>query len=215
MSTLWIASGNRKKRAELERLLQADASTRQLTLKTLADMDKPVVIREDAPDFAGNARKKAETLARAVQAPALGDDSGLCVDALDGRPGVQSARYGGAGLTDAERIRLLLAELAKVPGSDRTARFVCNLCLCGADGTVLFTCEETCEGFLLDAPRGDGGFGYDPIFVVAAHYTRFDALSFAQLDAAEKDALSHRGKALRRLVTYLHEHPLPQPPSSP
>ncbi|MCA8953321.1 MAG: non-canonical purine NTP pyrophosphatase, partial [Planctomycetes bacterium] len=130
------------------------------------------------------------------------DDSGLCVDALDGRPGVLSARYGGPGLDDRGRVAALLAELRDVPAARRTARFVCSLCVVNGDGEALGAIEEHCEGTLLAAPSGDGGFGYDPIFV-PLEFAGDPAHTFAQLDAATKDRLSHRGKALRRLAEVL------------
>ncbi len=200
MTDLWIASNNAKKRDELERLL----GPLGYSLRRLAEAPGPVAMREDAPDFAGNAAIKARALARAVAAPAIGDDSGLCVDALDGRPGVLSARYGGEGATDDDRVRLLLEELHGVPAPRRTARFVCHLCLAAADGRVLAAIEESCEGRIATAPRGRHGFGYDPVFVPDAAPDS----TFAELDAGQKDALSHRGKALRQLLTRLAGLPL-------
>ncbi len=200
---LWIASGNKKKRAELERLL----APRGFALRTLEDAPVALTIVEDAPDFAGNARIKAVTLARAVRAPALGDDSGLCVDALGGRPGVLSARYGGPGATDADKIGKLLAELSDVPTDQRTARFVCSLCVADAEGHVVAALEDTCEGHIARAPAGGGGFGYDPVFVPAATRTAKDAPTMAELAADAKDAVSHRGRALRRLIDFLRTWP--------
>lgn len=194
---LWIATNNAKKLGELRRLLEPLG----LVLRTPAELDRPFAPVEDQPDFAGNARRKAELLARLAGGPALGDDSGLCVDALDGRPGVQSARYGGPGLDDRGRLLRLLDELAGVPAPRRTARFVCSLCVCAADGRVLATVEADCPGTLLTAPSGAGGFGYDPIFVPAG--CGDPARSFATLDSATKDRLSHRGKALRELAARL------------
>jgi XTP/dITP diphosphohydrolase len=194
MRALWLASNNAKKRVELQRLLEPLGITLRLPHELGAPFD-PV---EDQPDFAGNARKKAELLARLARGIALGDDSGLCVDALGGRPGVHSARYGGAGLSDRQRLEALLAELAAVPAARRTAHFTCSLCVCGPDGAVLAAIEATCEGTLLQAPAGDGGFGYDPIFV-PREFGGDPAHTFAHLDAATKDRLSHRGKALRQL----------------
>lgn len=204
MPTLWIASGNEKKRVELERLLGPLGY--ELRLQSEVAGFAPVV--EDRPDFAGNAELKAIALARATNAPALGDDSGLCVDALDGRPGVHSARYAGDGATDRDRIDKLLGELEGVAPARRTARFVCHVCLADAAGEVLCRIEEGCDGSILEGPRGDGGFGYDPVFVAAEHRGLDVAPTFAQLSAAEKDAVSHRGRALRRLVVFLRGHPI-------
>ncbi|MCA8977294.1 MAG: non-canonical purine NTP pyrophosphatase [Planctomycetes bacterium] len=200
MTAIWIASNNAKKRIELTRLL----APLGCEIRTPADLGNeagyaPV---EDAPDFAGNARIKAKALARLAQGLAVGDDSGLCVDALDGRPGVHSARYGGEGLNDRDRLEKLLEELRDVPLIERTARFVCSLCVCDAGGTERLALEESCEGTLLTAATGSGGFGYDPIFV-PREFDGDPTRSFAMLDAATKDRLSHRGKALRRLALQL------------
>jgi XTP/dITP diphosphohydrolase len=150
---------------------------------------------------------KAVSLARLAGGVALADDSGLCVDALAGRPGVHSARYGGDGLTDRQRLQLLLAELGELPPERRGAHFTCSLCLCGPDGRVRVAVETRCDGTLLPSPRGDGGFGYDPAFV--ANECRGDdpPPTFAELPADRKDALSHRGKALRQLVARLIAEP--------
>jgi XTP/dITP diphosphohydrolase len=195
MPTLWIGTNNKKKRAELERML----APLGVTLRTPDELGQPFDPVEDQPDFAGNARVKASTLARLAGGVALADDSGLCVDALGGRPGVLSARYGGAGLDDRGRLLRLLDELRDVPAARRTARFVCSLCVCAPDGRVLAAIEDACEGTLLGAPQGDGGFGYDPIFV-PTEFAGDPARTFAALDAATKDRLSHRGKALRALA---------------
>ena len=195
MTELWIGTNNPKKLAELTRLL----TPLGVTLRTPKDLDKEFDPVEDQPDFAGNARKKASLLAELASAVALADDSGLCVDALDGRPGVLSARYGGPGLDDRGRLLKLLEELQDVPAGARTARFVCSLCVAGPDGQVLAAIEEVCEGVLRTAPTGAGGFGYDPIFVPVEHRDEMEQ-SFAVLGADVKDRLSHRGKALRALV---------------
>lgn len=197
MPDLWIGTNNAKKRAELERLL----APLGLRLRTPRELGVPFDPVEDQADFAGNARVKASLLAALANAPALADDSGLCVDALGGRPGVQSARYGGPGLDDRGRLLRLLDELRHVPPAARTARFVCSLCLCAADGSVLAAVEQSCEGTLRHEPSGDGGFGYDPIFV--PRDLDGEPRTFAQLDPATKDRLGHRGKALRALMAQL------------
>lgn len=194
---LWIATGNKKKLVELERLLRPLG----LTLRSLADLPRAITIVEDAPTFAGNAAIKARALVGALSPGdlSLGDDSGLCVDALDGRPGVLSARYGGPGLTDAERVQKLLGELAGVPAAQRTARFVCSLALADAKGEIVAAIEDTCEGRIANAPGGAGGFGYDPVFVPDAAAGQ----TMAELGAAAKDAISHRGRALLQLAEFL------------
>ena len=198
MPTLWIGSNNQKKLVELTRLL----TPLGVELRTPKDLDAPFDPVEDQPDFAGNARKKATLLAELAGAVSLADDSGLCVDAMDGRPGVHSARYGGPGLDDRGRLLKLLEELRDVPHAQRTARFVCHLCVAAPDGTVLAGIERSCEGILRAEPSGDGGFGYDPIFV-PVEYQNDMSQSFAVLGDDVKDGLSHRGKALRELVTVL------------
>lgn len=202
---LWIATANAKKRLELERLL----GPLGYAIRNLADHPTPIGWVEDRPDFAGNAAIKASTVARAVGRPAIGDDSGLEVRALGGAPGVMSARYAGPEASDADRIDKLLAELDGAV--DRRARFVCHVCVAAPDGTVLATFEDTCEGVIATAPSGAGGFGYDPVFVPAGAAARAPAPTFAELSAHEKDAISHRGKALRRLRSWLLEHPLNPP----
>jgi len=198
MRELWLATNNPKKRAELERLL----APLGITLRLPHELHRAFAPVEDQPDFAGNARQKARLLAELAGGIALADDSGLCVDALGGRPGVHSARYGGEGLNDHQRLDRLLTELTDVPPGRRTAHFTCSLCVCGADGSVLAAIEATCEGTLLLAPTGEGGFGYDPIFV-PAEFAGDPARTFARLDAGTKDRLSHRGKALRQLCARL------------
>ena len=199
--TLWIASGNAKKRVELTRLLEPLG----YRLRLQSELPDPPEVVEDQPDFAGNAELKAVALARAVGGAAIGDDSGLCVDALDGRPGVLSARYAGPGASDADRVSRLLAELAGVPPARRTARFVCHICLADATGAVLARFERACEGRIAETPAGGGGFGYDPVFVAAGSDGR---RTFAELTAEEKDRISHRGQALRELRDHLLDHPL-------
>jgi XTP/dITP diphosphohydrolase len=203
MRDLWLATGNDKKRAELARLL-APLGVR---LRLPGELGVPFAPVEDQPDFAGNARKKAVALARLANGFAIADDSGLCVDALGGRPGVHSARYGGDGLDDRGRLLRLLQEIAHVDDPRRSAHFVCSLCLCGPDGRVRAAVEAHCDGVLLRAPRGSDGFGYDPAFVPRECLGESAPRTFAELDPARKDALSHRGKALRVLLQRLHGEP--------
>ena len=157
----------------------------------LADVAGVVLPAEGEHSYRDNALDKARAVARATGHWALGDDSGLEVDALDGRPGVLSARFGGAGLTDAERCAALLGALAGVPPARRTARFrsVIGLCAGSREATV----DGVVEGVILDAPRGIGGFGYDPLF----YYPSLEA-TFAEIGRETKNAVSHRGVALAR-----------------
>ncbi len=194
---LLLASGNAHKLAEFRRLLEPKG----ITLRAPADLGLSLDVDETADDFSGNARLKAEAFCRAAKMPALADDSGLVVDALGGEPGVRSARYGGPGLDDADRRRLVLKNLDErhVPEEQRTARFVCVLALRLPDDlpdlrglSTLWWFDGVAEGRILFEERGRGGFGYDPIF-----YDADVGASFAELNAADKDARSHRGRAVR------------------
>lgn len=190
MRTLVFASSNKGKIAELKALL-GDA----WVVKSAADFPDIPEVDEDRDTFEGNAAKKAHTFAKATGVWALADDSGLEVDAMNGRPGVYSARYAP---TEAERIEKMLGELQGVPDAKRTARFRCVLCLAFPDGTETFA-KGTCEGVIGHTPRGTHGFGYDPIFVLPAGKT------MSELTRDEKAALSHRGQAFRQLKVVLDE----------
>ena len=197
MTDLWIASGNPHKRRELERLL----APLGFRIRPLDDAPDPVSIVEDGETFAQNAEIKARALAVAVSALTVADDSGLCVDALDGRPGVHSARYAGPGATDAQRIERLLEELDGV--ETRRAHFTCHVCLAEPSGEPLRTFEAHCHGRIRETPSGSDGFGYDPVFVPDEFAGKDCELSFADLSAEQKDAISHRGRALRQLIEFL------------
>jgi XTP/dITP diphosphohydrolase len=145
---------------------------------------------EGAASYVENALLKARAVAAATRRIALADDSGIEVDALGGRPGVLSARYGGEGLSDAERCAQLLRELRGVPTERRTARYRCVVALCSPAGREVTT-EGVVEGILLEAPRGGGGFGYDPLF----SYPPLGA-TFAEMSSEAKHAVSHRGRAM-------------------
>ena len=149
---------------------------------------------ESAPTFAENAAGKALHYSRLTDELVLADDSGLVVPALGGAPGVHSARYAGAGATDSDRIRKLLDEMRGKQGDARAARFVCVLAV-AKRGRVLAVVSDFVPGVLLESPRGTGGFGYDPIFFVPELNQ-----TFAELSYEEKNRLSHRGKAFRRLL---------------
>jgi len=164
-------------------------------------------VDEDADTFVGNASKKAREVARATGFPALADDSGLEVDALGGAPGVWSARYAGTGAGDAANNAKLLAALRDVPAARRTARFRSVLALAdlaGPLGDAVITADGACEGVVLDAPRGTGGFGYDPLFLVPEL-----GQTFAELGIGTKGELSHRARAMQaikpRLLDYLRQ----------
>lgn len=152
-------------------------------------------VDETGATFHENAVLKATTYARQSGLLTLADDSGLEVDALDGRPGVLTARYGGPGLNDEQRYRLLLDELEAVEGARRAARFRCVIALAAPDGTLLETAEGVCEGAIARQPAGDGGFGYDPVFLFPER-----GVTMAQLSAEEKHRISHRGQAMRAIT---------------
>ena len=196
--TLLIGTNNAHKVTELRRILgEAD-----VTLLTPADAGIEIEVEETGETFEENARLKARAFCVASGLPSLADDSGIEVDALGGRPGVRSARYGGDGLDDADRTQLLLDELADVPEEQRTCRYCVVLVLARPDGSEVIA-DGACEGRAAYAPVGENGFGYDPIFYVP----RFGR-TMAQLDPAEKDAISHRGQAARRMAGLLRERAL-------
>jgi XTP/dITP diphosphohydrolase len=187
-----VATRNHGKLAELRALGEVqDLSIRWESLDQHPGVPE---VEEDAPTFLGNARKKALAVSKATGLAALADDSGLCVDALDGAPGVLSARY--APGTDADRVQHLLRVLAAVPPERRGAHFACALSLV-IPGREPIEVEGRCEGHITAAPRGTHGFGYDPVFQMASGQT------LAELDRAAKSALSHRAHAFAAMVPHL------------
>lgn len=194
-----IASRNAKKLKELDRIAKASGvDVRFLPLDHWPDVP---TAPEEEPTFAANARAKALWYARATDQICLADDSGLEVDALGGEPGVRSARYAGPDASDADNRAKLLAALRDVPEGRRGARFRCAIALADEEG-VIFEADGATEGVILAAERGDGGFGYDPLFL-SAEIGR----TFAEADAAEKDRVSHRGRALAALLDFLRRAP--------
>lgn len=186
---LAVATRNRGKIREIEEALRG----LPLRLVTWEEFSGWPVPEEKGQTFEENALEKAESLARFTGLPSLSDDSGLEAKALGGRPGVISAHYAGRHGDDAANIARLLGEMEGFSGGDREARFVCVLALVGPRGERLLV-RETCEGCIIEEPRGEGGFGYDPVFVPRG-YSR----TMAELTLEEKNAVSHRGRALRRL----------------
>jgi XTP/dITP diphosphohydrolase len=187
---LLVASGNRGKAAEAAAILGEGAGAR-LEVLTLADFPGLAAPEETGATFIENARIKARAGAAGSGLPTIGEDSGLAVDALGGGPGVFSARYAAGG--DRARYEKLLRELAGVPAGRRTARYVCAAVLALPDGREE-SAEGTCEGAIALAPRGAGGFGYDPVFLLP------DGRTMAELTQEQKNAISHRGRALRQLA---------------
>jgi XTP/dITP diphosphohydrolase len=193
---LFVGSGNKKKLEELRRRLAAAGLG--IDLVTPGDLPSPPPSPEEPHrTFLENASEKALVYARTTGLPTLADDSGLEVDALGGAPGVDSAYFAGRPTDDAANNRKLLADLAAVPDARRTARYRCVLVL-ATPQRVVFSCDGACEGRIGREPRGAGGFGYDPLFLMP------DGLrTFAELAPDEKDRVSHRGQALARLVAAL------------
>jgi XTP/dITP diphosphohydrolase len=185
-----LASGNRKKAAEMAAILTAEVGA-HVEVLTFADFPALVSPEETGTTFLENARIKAVAGAAGSGLPTIGEDSGLAVDALGGAPGIFSARYAAGG--DRERWEKLLRELAGVPTAGRTARYVCAAVLELPDGREA-SAEGFCEGAIAAAARGDGGFGYDPVFLLP------DGRTMAELTREEKAAISHRGRALRLLA---------------
>lgn len=187
-----IATHNMKKRNELARILDplgVSVLTAEQAGIELTDVE------ETGTTFEENARLKSRSGCQESGMPCIGDDSGLMVDALDGAPGVYSARYAGDHGNDPANIALLLENLKDVPDEKRTARFVCTVCCTYPDGREIVVSGK-CEGKIGYAPKGNGGFGYDPVFMVGDK-------SFAELTAEEKDKISHRGNALKALAEAL------------
>ena len=193
---LVLGTGNRKKGQELARLLARVG----VELRTLADYPQAMDVVEDGDTFAANAALKATQQARHLGQWVLADDSGLMVDALDGAPGVLSARYSGPGATDAGNNEKLLEALRDVPREKRTAQFVCHICVADPSGAIRGESAASCRGRILFAPSGSGGFGYDPLFEIVEYHR-----SFGELSPLVKSHLSHRARAAARIVPRLVE----------
>ena len=189
---LLLATGNPGKLVELRRILEAGQV--EVELVGLDEFPGAPDVRETGATFAENAEIKARAMAEFSGLPAVADDSGLCVDALNGMPGVLSARWSGRHGDDAANLRLVLGQLADVPDERRGAYFACTAALVLPSGREHLT-EGTVHGRLLHEPRGENGFGYDPIFVPDT-----GELTTAEMSAEDKDRISHRGKALRLLA---------------
>lgn len=189
-----LASSNAGKVRELQQLLAA------LDIEVLPQSDFNVPqVEETGLSFVENAILKARHAAAHAQLPAIADDSGIEVDALQGAPGIYSARYAGERASDEDNLHKLIRQLRAVPTANRTARYRCALVFmrCATDASPI-VCQASWEGRLLDVPRGRGGFGYDPIFELPDR-----GLTAAELPLAEKNSLSHRGKALQMLIAQL------------
>jgi XTP/dITP diphosphohydrolase len=195
-----LASGNRHKAQEMQRLADETPDSSRLGLRIIPAEKMPAV-DEDTGTFVGNARKKAMALQALLPADAwvLADDSGVCVDALGGMPGVESAYYAGPQGDPAANLRKLTEVMRGVPAGRRAARFVCVLLLRGPGGAEQIF-EGRCEGVLGPEPRGGKGFGYDPLFIPEGF-----ACTYAELEESAKNAISHRGRAWAQLARWLTE----------
>ena len=199
MHEILLATGNQHKLREIREMLEGT----RFRVISLADIADPPEVIEDGDTFRANADKKARTLAIHTGRVCVADDSGIEVDALDGAPGVHSARFSGVSGQDADPAnnRLLLEKLQGVPDEQRTARFRCALAIVHPDGRALYS-DGKVEGSIAHEEMGEGGFGYDPLFLLKGDS---QGRTTAQLSAEEKNAISHRGLALRALLPMLEE----------
>jgi XTP/dITP diphosphohydrolase len=192
-----LGTRNRKKGQELAQLIappwEPNPRLDRIAIRTLDEFPQAPEVVEDADTFSGNARKKASETARALGMWVLADDSGLTVDALDGAPGVYSARYAGTHGDDEANNRKVLEALASVSDDRRGAAFVCSLALADPSGAIRLEAEGSCRGRITHTPRGPGGFGYDPLFLIREYHQ-----TFGELSALVKHQLSHRARAFAR-----------------
>jgi XTP/dITP diphosphohydrolase len=194
---LYLASSNPGKLAEYREMASASAAIFPFELQLVPTFDELPAFEENAPTFAENAAGKAVHYSRQVNGLVFADDSGLVVPALGGAPGVHSARYAGPGATNSQKIDKLLGEMLGKTGADRAAHFVCAIAL-AERGRAMAVVTDRVDGGILEAARGSGGFGYDPVF----YFPAFEK-TFAEISSEEKNRISHRGKAFRRLLAAL------------
>lgn len=192
--TLLLGTSNRKKIIELVHLLEP----RGFRLRTPSDFEDVLEVDETGDTFIANAQLKAVAQAKHRQVWAIGEDSGLCVPALQGEPGIYSARYAGPGATDAHNNAKLLVNMADLPDHQRQAYYVSTMALSDPNGHIHIQAQGECWGRILREPRGDHGFGYDPLFEIAEYH-----LTFAEMGQGVKRAISHRARALRSFLTQL------------
>ncbi|RDW21642.1 XTP/dITP diphosphatase [Oceanobacillus chungangensis] len=195
MKQILIATKNKGKIAEFKQFF----ATVNVEVVSLLDLEEPVPdIEETGQTFEENAALKAEEIAQMFNIAVLADDSGLIIDALDGRPGIFSARYAGEPTDDKANIRKVLDELAEIPAAERSARFVCVLAIAAPNKATVFY-KGYCEGTITNAEKGENGFGYDPIFIPEG-YTK----TMAELSPDEKNSISHRKNAISQLEKGIH-----------
>lgn len=192
--TVVLASRNRKKSDEIRALLAPQG----IDIVSVADFPEVGEVAEDGDTFAANAAKKAAEVARQVQHWTIGEDSGLRVDALEGAPGVYSARFSGPDATDESNNAKLIAELADVPDEKRGAEYVCHIAVADSSGAIRLNVEATCRGQIAHQARGTNGFGYDPYFLIREYHR-----TFGELSPLVKQQLSHRARAFNLLIPRL------------
>jgi len=194
MPAIVLASRNRKKTQEVSEIL----APLGFTVVSVTQFSHVPEVVEDGSTFAENAAKKACEVALHLKQWVIGEDSGLTVDALNGAPGIYSARYSDPGATDERNNQKLLHELRDIPVDKRDAGYVCSVALADPAGQIRIACEGTCRGRILHHPSGEGGFGYDPFFLVPEYHR-----SFGQLSSVVKHRISHRAKAFARFAPLL------------
>ena len=194
--TLFLGTNNRKKIIELVHLLEP----RGFEIKVPADFPDTFDVDETGTTFLENARLKASSQAKHRGLWSIGEDSGLCVPALGGRPGIYSARFSGANANDQSNNVLLLQEMITLPAENRRAYYVSTIALSDPDGQIHIETQGECWGSILTEPRGVGGFGYDPLFEIAEYHQ-----TFAEMGLGVKRAISHRARALRAFLARLDE----------
>jgi XTP/dITP diphosphohydrolase len=193
---LILGTRNQGKVVELRQML----APLPLAIRSLADFPESVTVEETGDSFAANAALKATEQAKCLNAWVLGEDSGIVVDALQGAPGIFSARYAGPAATDEQNNARLLAELGDTPPERRTAHYVCELALSDPQGVIRARCGATCSGRIRFEPAGSAGFGYDPLFEIVEYHR-----TFGQLGESVKAVLSHRARAVEKLSPLLRE----------
>ena len=196
MKKLLVATNNKGKLAELRTLLTG----LPVELQSLSDLGTFDEVEETGSTFIENARLKASSYALQTGLPSIADDSGLEVAALDGRPGVLSARYGGEALGFGEKMQMLLAEIDKTGSENRSARFVCALAVADEAGNILYTTEGICNGKIASGPSGNSGFGYDPLFIPDGYEQ-----TFGELSGGIKQQISHRRRAFEQIMPFLRD----------
>ena len=192
--TIVLASRNKKKTKEVSEIVASAG----FTVIPVTDFPGVAEVEEDGQTFAENAAKKASQVARHLNRWVIGEDSGLMVDALNGAPGIYSARYSGAGATDERNNAKLIADLALISDDNRGAGYICSVALSNPHGEIRLACEGTCRGRILREPNGEGGFGYDPYFLIPEYH-----LTFGQLSSVVKHRLSHRARAFAKFIPLL------------